>query len=186
MYLLSPIAIIMLGGGCSTLQMNLRKKVETVTTPELITIPMHIESSAFRDNGPIPSTYTCDGEDKNPPLTFSEVPEEAKSLVLIVDDPDAPGGDWSHWVMWNIPTSTTQIDERRVPTGAVEGTTDFGKPGYGGPCPPSGTHRYQFKLYALDIMLSLLPSANKQMLEKAIDRHIIAHARVTGLYQRSP
>lgn len=145
---------------------------------------MKIESAAFGHNQAIPSKYTCDGQNVNPPLTFSDVPSDAKSLVLINDDPDAPAGTWVHWTVWNISSQTTEIAEDSVPQGSVEGVTSFGKPGYGGPCPPSGTHRYFFKLYALDTTLDLDQSATKQDLEKAMEGHILAEASLIGLYSR--
>ncbi len=128
--------------------------------------------------------YTCDGKEKNPPFQFFDVPTEAKSLVLIVDDPDAPGGDFVHWLVWNIDPRTTEITEASVPPGAIQGTTDFGTTGYGGPCPPSGTHRYQFKLYALDTSLSLPPSTKKSALEAAMKGYVLTEARLVGLYKR--
>lgn len=145
---------------------------------------MKIESSAFLDNQFIPSKYTCDGENVNPPLKISGVPSETKSLVLIVDDPDAPRGTWVHWTLWNINPKITEISENNSPEGAVEGVTDFGKPGYGGPCPPSGTHRYFFKIYALDITLDLEVSAKVKDIEKAMEGHILDQARLIGLYSR--
>ncbi|MCD6500585.1 YbhB/YbcL family Raf kinase inhibitor-like protein [bacterium] len=145
---------------------------------------MKIESSAFKENQSIPEKYTCDGENVNPLLKISEVPEAAKSLVLIVDDPDAPMGTWVHWTVWNVSSKTTEIPENSVPEGAIEGMTDFGKPGYGGPCPPSGTHRYFFKLYALDTTLGLSSSAKKVDLEKAMEGHILDKAELIGLYSR--
>jgi len=145
---------------------------------------MKIESPVFSNNELIPKKYTCDGEDVNPPLKISEVPEEAKSLVLIVDDPDAPMGTWVHWTVWNIDPKTVEIPENSVPEGAVEGITDFGKPGYGGPCPPSGTHRYFFKLYALDTTLDLDSNAKKTDIEKAMKDHILEKAELVGVYSR--
>lgn len=145
---------------------------------------MKIESPAFSNNQPIPAEYTCDGKDVNPPLKISEVPEETKSLVLIVDDPDAPGGTWVHWTLWNIDPKITEIPENSVPGGTVEGRTDFGKPGYGGPCPPSGIHHYHFKLYALDTMLKLNSSSKKKEVEKSMEGHILDWVELIGLYQR--
>jgi len=145
---------------------------------------MNLESPTFSNHQNIPSKYTCDGENVNPPLKISEVPEKSKSLVLIVDDPDAPMGTWVHWTIWNISPKTTEIPENSVPEGAIEGMTDFGKPGYGGPCPPSGTHRYFFKLYALDITLDLDTSAKKEDIEKAMEGHILDKAELIGLYSR--
>lgn len=147
---------------------------------------MHIGSSAFDHNQKIPAKYTCDGEDINPSLDFAEVPEGAKSLALIVDDPDAPAGTWVHWTLWNIAPDIQEIEEKGVPEGAVQGMTSFGRPGYGGPCPPSGTHRYFFKLYALDTELELPEDADAHELEEAMAGHILAQSELIGLYSRSP
>ena len=133
----------------------------------------------------IPTKFTCDGENINPPLRFRDAPKEAKSLVLIMDDPDAPRGTWVHWTMWNIPADTKKIPEHSLPRGGVEGITSFGKAGYGGPCPHSGTHRYFFKLYALDNVLALSAEAAKSDLEKEVERHVISKAELVGLYLRS-
>lgn len=143
---------------------------------------MKIESSAFKQNQNIPSVYTCDDKDISPPLKISEVPDGAKSLVLIMDDPDAPSGTWVHWVVWNINPSINEILEGSIPEGGVESVTSFGKSGYGGPCPPSGTHHYFFKLYALDQMLELDSSSKKEDLEKAMEGHIIDQTELIGLY----
>jgi Raf kinase inhibitor-like YbhB/YbcL family protein len=140
-----------------------------------------VMSSAFKNNGLIPRMYTCDGEDVNPPLTIDGLPQGTKSLVLIIDDPDAPMGNWQHWTVWNI-TPTNKIDETGVP--GIEGLNDFGKHSYGGPCPPSGTHRYFFKVYALDIKISLPISSRKKDIEKAMSEHILAKGELVGLYKR--
>lgn len=132
----------------------------------------------------IPPKYTCDGDDINPPLFIESVPAGAQSLVLIVDDPDAPAGTWVHWLVWNIDPLTSTIEENSVPSDSVQGTTSFGKPGYGGPCPPSGRHRYFFKLYALDTMIELSESAKKEELEKAMQGHILDQAELVGSYGR--
>jgi Raf kinase inhibitor-like YbhB/YbcL family protein len=145
---------------------------------------MKIESPAFENNQSILSKYTCDGENISPPLKINDVPEGTKSLVLIVDDPDAPVGTWVHWTVWNINPQTKEIPEGVEPEGAVEGLTDFGSPGYGGPCPPSGKHRYFFKLYALDILLSLDSSAETKDIEEAMEGHILDKAELIGLYSR--
>lgn len=145
---------------------------------------MSISSPAFENNAVIPKVYTCDGDDTNPPLAFSQVPPAAKSLALIVDDPDAPMGIWVHWVMWNLKPETVAIGANSVPPGAMQGRNDWHKNSYGGPCPPSGSHRYFFKLYALDALLDLGPSATKKDLERAMDGHIIATAEIVGLYAR--
>lgn len=143
-----------------------------------------IKSSAFVDKGRIPATYTCDGEDINPPLLFENVPDDARSLTLIVEDPDAPGKTWVHWVVFNISADTTHINEDSVPQGAVEAMTDFGNVGYGGPCPPQGVHRYHFKLYALDTVLDLTEDVTLEEIRHAMERHIIEEAELVGLYSR--
>ncbi|HHE76480.1 MAG TPA: YbhB/YbcL family Raf kinase inhibitor-like protein [Candidatus Parcubacteria bacterium] len=145
---------------------------------------MKLTSPAFENNGFIPSKYTCDGEDINPPLKIEGVPEEAKSLVLVVDDPDAPMGTWDHWVVWNIESSVSEIKENEVPRGGVEGVNDFQKHSYGGPCPPSGIHHYHFKAYALSEKLDLSPSAKKDDVERAMQAFIIDKAELVGLYQK--
>lgn len=147
---------------------------------------MQLSSPAFTQNGRIPLLCTCDGEDRSPPLRVADVPGGAKSLVLIHDDPDAPAGTWVHWLLWNVDPRTKEIPAGSVPKGAVEGTTSFRRTGYGGPCPPSGTHRYFFKLYALDTVLDLPSSADKKKLEAAMEGHIIAQAELIGLYSRQP
>ncbi len=145
---------------------------------------MKITSPAFNHNERIPSRHTCDGENINPSLLISGVPREAVILVLIVDDPDAPMGNWTHWTVWNVPAETKEIPEGSVPMGAVEGMTSFGKPGYGGPCPPGGTHRYFWKLFGLDIALHLDRTASKDDLESSMHGHVIASAELLGLYGR--
>lgn len=143
-----------------------------------------ISTPAFENNGTIPVRYTCDGPDVNPPLRIENAPPAAKSLVLIVDDPDAPRGLWVHWLAWNIPPEISEIKENSVPKGAVQGMNDFRKHIYGGPCPPSGTHRYFFKLYALDTMLTIGNHSEKPDLEKAMKGHVIAETQIMGRYSR--
>ncbi len=145
---------------------------------------MKISSPAFRNNTAIPRSYTCDGNDANPPIVVDNVPSSAKSLALIVDDPDAPRGTWVHWVLWNIDPATRTIPENSIPRGAREGMNDFRKQHYGGPCPPSGTHRYFFKLYALDTTLDLAKTTTAKGLESAIQNHILAQDTMVGLYSR--
>ena len=150
---------------------------------------MKLASSAFVAGGMIPKQYTCDGQDMSPPLTWSDVPGGAKSLALIADDPDAPMGTWVHWVAWNIPVTARALEENvpkrdALPNGLKQGTSDFRRVGYGGPCPPSGTHRYFFKLYALDTTFTLPPSTTKKDLEKAMQSHILGQAEVMGTYSR--
>jgi hypothetical protein len=141
-----------------------------------------VSSPAFENNKLIPSKYTCDGDNVNPPLTIEGVPDETKSLVLIVDDPDAPMGTWDHWIVWNIPP-TNKIEENTVP--GTEGVNDSRKHSYGGPSPPWGTHRYFFKVYALDTKLDLNPNSRKKDVEKAMQGHILAKGELVGLYRRS-
>ena len=144
---------------------------------------MKVTSSAFQQGANIPSKFSCDGPNTSPPLQISDVPTEAKSLVLIVDDPDAPNGLFTHWVVWNISPQATTIAEGSTPKG-VQGTNDFGKSGYGGPCPPSGTHRYYFKVFALDRELDLPVGAKRSQLDSAIKGHVIAQGELMGRYSR--
>lgn len=147
---------------------------------------MQITSSAFENNETLPSKYTCDGENINPPLSISGTPENAKSLVLISDDPDAPAGTWTHWTVWNIDPKTAEVSENSVPANSVEGTTSFDETGYGSPCPPkgTGTHRYVFKIYAIDKLLDLPTSLKAEELYKTIEPSIIDKAEIIGLYSR--
>ncbi len=141
-----------------------------------------IKSPEFQPNSLIPKKYSCDGEDINPPITLEGTPKETKSLVLIIDDPDAPSGTYDHWVVWNIPPSTTKIAEHSVP--GTEGLNSSMQLGYTGPCPPSGTHRYFFKVYALDTELGLSVKSSKRDLEKAMQGHILAKGELIGRYDR--
>ncbi|RJQ37009.1 YbhB/YbcL family Raf kinase inhibitor-like protein [Candidatus Microgenomates bacterium] len=144
---------------------------------------MKITSPAFENNQKIPSVNSCDGKGVNPPLVFEDVPENAKSLALIVEDPDAPGGTFIHWVVFNIDPKVRKIDEGSVPSGAVEGVTSSGI-GFVPPCPPSGTHRYIFKLFALDNTLNLQKGASKEEVEQAMQGHTIEQTELIGLYGR--
>ncbi len=145
---------------------------------------MKIISPAFENKQMIPPKYTCDGENINPPLQISSIPANTQSLALIIDDPDAPNGDWIHWLVWNINPKTQSIAENEIPKGAAQGINDFNKQNYGGPCPPSGIHRYQFKIYALDTNLNISSDSRKKDLEKAIEDHILDKDILIGLYQR--
>jgi Raf kinase inhibitor-like YbhB/YbcL family protein len=150
---------------------------------------MELRSQAFKPGGMVPAKYTCDGADISPPLTWSDPPAGTKSLALIMDDPDAPVGTWVHWVIWNIPATARGLEENvpktaSLPNGARQGTNDFKRLGYGGPCPPSGTHRYFFKLYALGTTLSLPPETTKSVLEDAMRHHILAQSELIGKYSR--
>ena len=144
---------------------------------------MKITSPAFQQGGNIPSKFSCDGGNTNPPLQLSDVPSGAKSLVLIVDDSDAPGGSFTHWAVWNVSPQTTAIAEGSTPKG-VQGTNDFGKSGYGAPCPPSGAHRYYFKIFALDRQLDLSSGARRGQLDAAMKGHVIAEGELLGRYSR--
>lgn len=153
-----------------------------------------ITSSAFQHNASIPIKYTCDGEDISPPLSWNHVPAEAKSLVLIVDDPDAPDPaapkmTWVHWVLYNLPADTTGLVEavasENLPAGTLQGLNDWKRTGYGGPCPPIGRHRYYHNLYALDTVLAELGAPPKAQLEIAIKGHIIEQAELIGTYRRA-
>jgi Raf kinase inhibitor-like YbhB/YbcL family protein len=145
---------------------------------------MKITSAAFQNGGNIPSKFTCDGADTNPPLRFEGAPAEAKSLVLIVDDPDAPSGLFTHWLVWNMDAKTTEIAEGGGSSIGTQGKNDFGKLGYGGPCPPSGTHRYYFKVFALDNQLDLAAGSKRAQLDSAMKGHVIAQGELMGRYSR--
>jgi Raf kinase inhibitor-like YbhB/YbcL family protein len=144
---------------------------------------MKITSSAFQEGANIPSKFTCDGSDASPPLQIAGVSLDAKSLALIVDDPDAPSGLFTHWMVWNILPQTSAIGEGSTPKG-VQGANDFGKSGYGGPCPPSGTHRYYFKIFALDCKLDLPFGAKRGQLDAAMKGHVLAQGELMGRYSR--
>jgi Raf kinase inhibitor-like YbhB/YbcL family protein len=143
---------------------------------------MELTSDAFRHETRIPSKYTCDGDDVSPPLAISGVPDGTETLALIVDDPDAPSGTWDHWIAYDIPVSET-IPEG-VATLGSPGRNSWGRSGYGGPCPPSGTHRYFFTVYALDVTLGLEAGAKKQALLEALEGHVLAEATLLGRYSR--
>jgi Raf kinase inhibitor-like YbhB/YbcL family protein len=154
--------------------------------PSRMTI--RLTSSAFSEGGLIPKQYTCDGADKSPPLEWAGVPASARALALICEDPDAPVGTFSHWVIHDLPPETTKLDEavssESGPLAGHQGKNDFGRVGYGGPCPPSGTHRYFFRLYALDALLNLGSAASRATVLKAIQGHILAEGRLIGKYSR--
>ena len=150
---------------------------------------MKLTSTAFKEGEPIPRAYTCDGLNVSPALEWSGVPKSAKTLTIICDDPDAPSGTWVHWVLYNLPAENIGLVENTPATeslraGGFQGKNDFEKIGYGGPCPPSGTHRYFFKTYALDVELPLKAGATKAELEKAMEGHIVGQAQLMGTYRR--
>ena len=144
---------------------------------------LKISSPAFQNGEMIPSKYTCDGNNINPPLDIKNIPEDAICLALIVDDPDAPNGVWVHWIIWNIPV-THHLKEDH--SNGIEGVNDFHQNHYGGPCPPPGVHRYFFKVYALDALLELPANTKKLQLERAMSEHIIGFGELIGLYQGKP
>lgn len=152
---------------------------------DMESIGFMLTSPAFEDDQAIPEKYTCKGEDISPPLAISGTPDAAQCLALILHDPDAPVGDFLHWTVWNIAPETVTIDENSVPAGALQGKTDFGHAHYGGPCPPSGTHRYIFELYALDEKLDLAVGSNREELEEALEGHVLAETRLTGTFSAS-
>lgn len=143
---------------------------------------MQLSSPAFAHQGTIPAKYTCDGVNASPPLAISGVPPRADSLVLLVEDPDAPGGTFVHWVVYDIPPATEKIPENTAP--GTMGINNFRQTAYGGPCPPSGTHRYYFRLYALDRKLDLSPGRSKKQVEQAMTGHVLAQAELMGRYAR--
>jgi Raf kinase inhibitor-like YbhB/YbcL family protein len=151
---------------------------------------MQMTSAGFKEGAAIPAKYTCDAKNVSPPLKWNGVPAGAKSMALIVDDPDAPAGTWVHWVLYDLPPTTSELAEdvpksQYVAGGAKQGLNDFRHLGYGGPCPPHGKpHRYFFKLYALDAVLDLKPGLTKKDLESAMEKHILARAELMGTYQR--
>jgi Raf kinase inhibitor-like YbhB/YbcL family protein len=150
---------------------------------------MELTSSAFGEGGMIPNKYTCDGADVSPPLKWGSIPDATKSFALICDDPDAPVGTWVHWVYYDIPAKIRDLPENVTPderpaSGGVQGINDFRRIGYGGPCPPGGTHRYLFKLYALDTLLNLSPGATKNQVLKAMENHVVDHVQLMGKYRR--
>lgn len=151
-----------------------------------------LESDAFREGQMIPATNTCDGDDISPALHWAGAPAQTRALALVVDDPDAPGGNWNHWVLFNIPAATRALApavtlESSLGDGTKQGTNDFGKIGYGGPCPPEGsTHRYEFKLYALSAPLELKPGAKRDAVLEAIEDVTIAKTKLVGRYRRQP
>lgn len=162
---------------------------QTSATASAVDSSMQLGSQAYAMGASIPVLYTCDGKDISPPLVWHGVPSGTRSFVLIVDDPDAPGGTWVHWVLYNLPADSRQlpaaIKHKDLPAGTLTGTNSWGKTSYGGPCPPSGRHRYFHKLYALDTVLPKLDAATVTQLEKAMRGHVLASAELIATYQRS-
>jgi Raf kinase inhibitor-like YbhB/YbcL family protein len=148
---------------------------------ETITTKLHVQSVAFGHNGHIPRQYTCEGENFNPPLEIQDLPKGTKSLAVIMEDPDAPNGIFDHWLVWNLSPSETIFENSRQ---GVAGINSFGTTGYGGPCPPSGTHRYYFHVYALDAELSLPAGTDKATLQNAMQGHILSTGEIMGRYRK--
>lgn len=144
-----------------------------------------ISSPAFPDNGDIPEEYTCDGVNISPPLLIKDIPDGTESLVLVMDDPDAPNKTWTHWIVFDISSDIKEIKENSIPLNASLGLNDFGRIDYGGPCPPSGMHRYFFRIYALDIVLGLQPGITRDVLEGEMEGHVIGEGELMGQYERS-
>ncbi len=150
---------------------------------------MQVTSPAFTEGAMIPRRYTCDGDNVSPPLQWGGVPAQAQSIALIAADPDAPGGTWTHWVLFDLPANANGLPESvpaqaGVPGGGAQGTNSFRKLGYGGPCPPGGTHRYSFKLYALDKTLALMSDAGAREVQAAMQGHVLAEGALMGRYKR--
>lgn len=181
--MMAVITVLLAAWGCEA-----RDSVQAEEKGEA-TVTLNVTSPAFEDGAKIPAKYTADGANVSPPLNWQEIPEGAQSIVIIADDPDAPMGTWVHWLIWNIPAGEAGIREN-VPSaealanGAVQGTTSFNRVGYGGPAPPSGTHRYYFKVYAIDKQLDLAPEARKADVEKAMQGHILAQGQMMGRYSK--
>ncbi len=159
------------------------------TTMETDVETLQVRSSAFREGGMIPQKYACDGEDISPPLSWEAVPEGTRSIALIMDDPDAPRGTFVHWVLYDLPANVRELPENvpgdeNLSSGARQGRNSLGKIGYGGPCPPSGTHRYFFKVYALDAQTNLAPGKTKEDLLKTMEGHILAQGQIMGRYKK--
>lgn len=181
MYL--PLIVVGLICSCQTKKQPDSEKQQS-KYPEI-----KLTSAAFAEGTMIPKRYTCDGENVSPALAWTPVPAVTKSLALICDDPDAPMGTWVHWVLFNIPKDTKELlanvpAQHSLPSRAIHGTNDFRKLGYGGPCPPSGTHRYFFNLYALDSKLELQPGVTKEELLKSMEGHVLAEGQLMGKYVR--
>lgn len=165
-----PISLLLALTGVALTQTTASEAKITITSP------------AFSPGGKVPEQFSCKGANVNPSLQFGGIPAGAKSLVLIMDDPDAPGGLFTHWLVWNIDPTASRIGEKSMPAGASQGANDFGNFGYGGPCPPSATHRYFFRLFALDQKLDLQGGAKRKALENALAGHILARGELMGRF----
>lgn len=181
--LLFLIVFLMCGTGCAAAP----AAPTAIPTTEEVPMAIELTSPAFQHGQPIPRRHTCDGEDISPALNWRNIPPGTKSLALIMDDPDAPRGTWSHWVIFNIPPEVTGLPELRAGATAglgLDGKNSWGRRGYGGPCPPQGTHRYFFRLYALDTLLRLQAGAVREEVLKAMEGHVLAQGELMGTYSR--
>jgi len=176
--------------GCGPRQQPASPSSPTPTAQKETIMELKLTSAAFKEGEAIPRQYTCDGVNVSPPLEWGRAPKNAKTIAIITDDPDAPGGTWVHWVLFNLPAENIGLVENlpvteNLKAGGFQGKNDFDKIGYGGPCPPSGTHRYIFKIYAVDAELPLKAGATKADVEKAMQGHIVAQGQLMGSYSRS-
>src|SRR5256886_8749406 len=184
------VGLLLLLIGCASPAPPAKRQLENVNLPQTAQPAMQVTSTAFKEGQAIPRQYTCDGVNVSPPLEWTGVPKTAKTIAIIADDPDAPAGTWVHWVVYNLPAENIGLVENLPPTenlkaGGFQGKNDFGKIGYGGPCPPSGTHRYFFKTYAPDAELPLKGGATKAEIEDAMQGPIIAPGQLTGNFIRN-
>jgi Raf kinase inhibitor-like YbhB/YbcL family protein len=183
------LLILVAAVGCAIQQRARQETLSSTSTPPTAGGSIKLTSTAFKEGEPIPHQYTCVGVNVSPSLEWSGVPKSAKTLVIIADDPDAPSGTWVHWVLYNLPADNIGMVENLPATdelkaGGFQGKNDFGRIGYGGPCPPSGTHRYFFKIYALDNELPLKAGATKADVEKAMEGHVVAQGQLMGTYRK--
>ena len=176
---LALLLIVAVGG-----YILLSKMAKVAVAPSDTNSKMKLTSESFDNQSQIPEKYTCDGLNINPQLSILGIPAETKSLTLIVHDPDAPGGDWTHWDVWNIDPTVREIKEGSTPSGAIVGINDFGEDKYDGPCPPSGTHHYYFDLYALDQSLDLTKGTKRNLLEASFEGHVLDKTTLVGLYTK--
>lgn len=184
--IMSGAFLVIMFPGCARQQPTAQAPAATPTDAQA---EIKLTSTAFKEGQAIPRTYTCDGVNVSPPLEWSGVAKIAKTVAIVFDDPDAPGGTWAHWVLYNLPADNIGIVENMPATenlkaGGFQGKNDFAKIGYGGPCPPAGTHHYYFKIYALDSELTLKAGATKTELLKAMEGHIVLQGQLMGTYRR--
>jgi len=183
-----PVLLLLTLMGCANRTQPITQPLVTSTPTEAKT-EIKLTSTAFKEGEPIPRQYTCDGVNISPPLEWGKVPKTVKTIAIVDDDPDAPARTWVHWVVYNLPAEHIGLVEslpatEKLVAGGFHGKNDFGNVGYGGPCPTSGTHRYFFKIYALDSELPLEARATKAEVEKAMEGHVVAQAQLMGTYRK--